>query len=669
MSDFNNRRSNINKTFKNIELSIKELGQSANSYDDINEFDSILSSYSKRCETNICNYELLITSTSKALINERETLDYDYYSKFSFSKKNMNDELVKLTKRLDSVKEETEKIEKSIFGVFQKDTIDNNKRIIDELEKDIKILTTKIDIFDSEEYDFEWNTYKDLLDKLDKYHNAIKCLNIAKLLSDNISYSVNAYNKLKLVNEITEEQVISFKRLLKNVMNYILEKSEIIESSKIVSLNELLMQSKSIDDSLDYNLYLEDRDNLNIIVDAIRPSAIIRNCFNCVLNNKYLFTPDSLQKSKFERNDIVVLLYIFNKLGFSKRKQFNYLYIDEAQDYNDEEIKLINELESKPIMNIFGDYQQNISPNSTTRLNWNSLIESLNNNSIYYELNENYRNTTNVVEYCNSHINSKMTKIGIDGNDVKEINTITIRNLVDLYNNDKYQIITNDVYITNALKTINSKIKCNRVLDVKGLEFENIIVIDKDLDINNKYVAYTRTKNNLIIVHDVDIDSIVHDVVNNNNDISDINTNNNDRKLDKKELNNPDLKKKINSISNDNSMSEMTYHEYFEQLLKIVENNTILIKDFDIFFESNNISIEWQSRFIKDLSRENIAIVNFKEMDFNHKFMYIIRSIGSSRRITDEKLIELLIEVSDDVVERDKLYEYILKSKINIIEE
>ena len=183
------------------------------------------------------------------------------------------------------------------------------------------------------------------------------------------------------------------------------------------------------------------------------------------------------------------MLYIYNQLGLSKRKMFDYLFIDEAQDYNDIEISLIKKLELNPIMNIFGDYQQNISKNSLTRNNWNNLKKELNNNSWYCELNENYRNTMAVVDYCNNNLNTKMTKIGIEGNPVIEKESVNISDLINFCKQKNYQIIVNDEDIIMKIKKIDSNIKCNSVLDVKGLEFENVIVINNNLDDNNKYVV------------------------------------------------------------------------------------------------------------------------------------------------------------------------------------
>lgn len=121
---------------------------------------------------------------------------------------------------------------------------------------------------------------------------------------------------------------------------------------------------------------------------------------------------------KFYRNDVFLILYILDKIGFDRRKQYYYLYIDEAQDYNDQEIKLLKELENSSI-NIFGDYKQNISSNSIQRENWNNLQKIINDDLIYYELNENYRNTVNVVNYCNENLQLNMLAVGTEGNVVK----------------------------------------------------------------------------------------------------------------------------------------------------------------------------------------------------------------------------------------------------------
>jgi DNA helicase IV len=98
----------------------------------------------------------------------------------------------------------------------------------------------------------------------------------------------------------------------------------------------------------------------------------------------------TFSNKKYYRVNIFTILFILIKLGYSGYSKYKYLYIDEAQDYNDVEIKLVSQIEAGSVLNVFGD------------------------NLDYYELNENYRNTINVVNYCNDILKLNMLGIVID---------------------------------------------------------------------------------------------------------------------------------------------------------------------------------------------------------------------------------------------------------------
>ena len=105
------------------------------------------------------------------------------------------------------------------------------------------------------------------------------------------------------------------------------------------------------------------------------------------------------------------------------------------------------------------------------------------------------------MDYCNNELNSNMYGIGLMGNDINIINELSLIDLSKLAKEKNAIIITNNSQIVHFFE--NSDIKCYFVFDVKGLEFENIIVVSEGLDENNKYVAYTRTKNDLLIIKKV----------------------------------------------------------------------------------------------------------------------------------------------------------------------
>jgi len=91
-----------------------------------------------------------------------------------------------------------------------------------------------------------------------------------------------------------------------------------------------------------------------------------------------------------------------------------------------------------------------------------------------------------------------MLPIGNEGQDVKVTNFTSLNEIIKNFKNENYIVITNRLDYLKKLKYKN--IKCCTVYEAKGLEFPNVIVIEEP-DWNNcmKYVAYTRSLNQLII--------------------------------------------------------------------------------------------------------------------------------------------------------------------------
>ena len=116
----------------------------------------------------------------------------------------------------------------------------------------------------------------------------------------------------------------------------------------------------------------------------------------------------------------------------------------------------------------------------------------------YYELNENYRNTLNVVNYCNENIKTQMLGVGIEGNGVEIKKYTQLHEVLEEAGKDNSVIITNNIEYLNEIKSYGN-LRCFSVKESKGLEFQNVVVIDDQLDNNSKYIAYTRTLNDLII--------------------------------------------------------------------------------------------------------------------------------------------------------------------------
>lgn len=199
---------------------------------------------------------------------------------------------------------------------------------------------------------------------------------------------------------------------------------------------------------------------------------------------------------------------LLEKLGTTDDRKF-FIFLDEFQDYSTEELKDIQNYFTNAIFNLYGDVKQCISESGINDVNALHKIMSF---AGEYELKENYRNSSEITEYVNNRFGMDMYKIGLPGS-VKESNALS---LGELENNDRAAIIIADETVLTQLDltAANENVRyyneegaihknCYNVLTVaqaKGLEFERVIVIDKNMTQNQLYVACTRAIRDLDIV-------------------------------------------------------------------------------------------------------------------------------------------------------------------------
>lgn len=210
--------------------------------------------------------------------------------------------------------------------------------------------------------------------------------------------------------------------------------------------------------------------------------------------------------------------YLFTYARYLVRNNFNsvykYIYIDEAQDFSLSELKLIykiNNVDTQPYFNLFGDINQTIS--SFGIKNWKELPKYLGSKEII-KLDENFRNTNQVVDYCNGTLPFHMTKVGLN------------MDMVDVFDNcqqflqsvktiDDIQFIVKDEEAkTDLIKELDDiENSIYTVKDAKGLEFKKIAVFDRDMTDEEKYIAYTRTLNKLTVVHELKRSNIKPEII------------------------------------------------------------------------------------------------------------------------------------------------------------
>ncbi len=283
-------------------------------------------------------------------------------------------------------------------------------------------------------------------------------------------------------------------------INYLLENSNNVNVEEIESLNKLIFKIYEKIKKLNFDEYYMFKNNQEQLLKINSAKSIVKLCIKLLFNDKYYLS--KIEDTKFNRNDIFIILNVLNYFGFSCNDNYNFIFLDESQDYNDEEINLIKKIEKNSILNIFGDINQNITKTSANRTNWDSLKKCLNLNFSYFELNENYRNPVEIVSYCNENLNTVMKPMGISTQNIKFLSSISYEKLKKLATKEKYVIISNNDNLNKELKTLG--IRVLNLFEAKGLEFPNVIIVDeKSFNNKEKYVAYTRCKNKLIVVNQV----------------------------------------------------------------------------------------------------------------------------------------------------------------------
>ncbi|MGN0814346.1 MAG: UvrD-helicase domain-containing protein [Candidatus Coproplasma sp.] len=210
-----------------------------------------------------------------------------------------------------------------------------------------------------------------------------------------------------------------------------------------------------------------------------------------------------VSNKKLCRCDPYSLCLILSRLGYDLSPKYSFVFVDEAQDLSPAEYSVLKSVNSNACFNVFGDLKQNV-----TRFRgvsgWSQLGYDV------YELNLNYRNTNQIVEYVAGNLGIDMQAIGLSGDEVEFITKTRIARFLadkkglravitsecDLeeYSRKSYNVLRNTGRISKT------KINVMTVYESKGLEFSAVAVVDCNMTDNEKYIAYTRALKNLAIV-------------------------------------------------------------------------------------------------------------------------------------------------------------------------
>lgn len=238
-----------------------------------------------------------------------------------------------------------------------------------------------------------------------------------------------------------------------------------------------------------------------------------------IFNEAFTGALDDMEKAFVNvKNPEHYRFYIYSKLLFfyfiygKVRVSDVLLAIDEGQDISPCEYRLIEKVNGSVIFNIYGDTNQLIKQGYGTD-NWDELKDIK--DFSCFELPINYRNTMQIAAYGNEKLNMSTKAVGINGPKVSELEleelpyieldtkglrvAIICKNLKSPY----MKRIVSGYKKENMVaigKIEKGKVSFIDIENAKGLEFDKVYAIPREMTVNEQYIAYTRALTELVVV-------------------------------------------------------------------------------------------------------------------------------------------------------------------------
>ena len=351
-----------------------------------------------------------------------------------------------------------------------------------------------------------------------------------KLSDEMIDVIENYVKEIENNIKITSDIEIKTDTIDKEYLNYILKErfNRLPLFSRIEKMAEHLCDKYGLSYGKNKKSFIKlIKDNLNIKPNYVKiyKDLYLSNSFK----EKYCGVKEiKLNKKIINYDDSLCFIYLKGLLtGFPYSNLIKQVVIDEAQDYNMMQYKIICNIFKRASFTILGDVNQTINPYYKYDT-LSKIGDILNDKSKYVELNKTYRSSPNIISYANKVLNLKHVSAIRNSNNIP----VQYRGDISYLKNDvnnlkkKYKsvaIITKDEeesikiynYLKDDVKDISlmkdSSLDFNKNLVVvpsylsKGLEFDSVISYT---DMNNKYtkderylfyVVVTRSQHELII--------------------------------------------------------------------------------------------------------------------------------------------------------------------------
>ena len=253
------------------------------------------------------------------------------------------------------------------------------------------------------------------------------------------------------------------------------------------------------------------------ILKKLQFSEVSRNVMFKDLLSRYSLHKQKYQKTNYRHKIYLKLLYC--SLYFARVTNTDtFLNIDEAQDISIAEYHLLRMvLGEKCVFNLYGDINQSVYSYKGI-MDWEDISDITAGN--IYVLNENYRNTLQITDFCNKEFGAEVYPIGVSGEDVLEFDTAgAVTWILDIKktNPDLRVAIIHRHGLKDIQKCLRSmlvgqdvswysvddkRLSVISVETAKGLEFEAVVAIVDQMSNNEKYISYTRALDRLAVVRD-----------------------------------------------------------------------------------------------------------------------------------------------------------------------
>ena len=408
----------------------------------------------------------------------------------------------------------------SSFNKYKEELITNLNKYKDELNNlDLDINNFKLKLLRGSAYN-KLTTRKEELEKLIK-DSEYKIFILLDIENKYILKFEDTYNEiLKLESKFDKNylNILEFKKYFLKIKEFILliyKYEKYIEinntiTDKILSLINLFKERFNNKVHFYNFIYIELFNSIcnDINFDNIKKYKSYLNDLKYKYSNKYLYdTFNSMVKVVYYKKDkeldninIYRLLYVACVTGYyrSFNSKYNFIFIDDVEDYSLMEIDLLKNTSLTAYFNI-------TSSNLSVLKSINKIIDGR-----IYTLNTNLRNSVMVTKYCNNKFGYNIKESNYIGNSVKEYKFNSYKEIIDLVKSYDDVVVIGDKDNLDYFKS--NGVTCISIND-KLEEYNNVVILEKsDWSNEIKYNLYSRTLNDLIIYDMSEIPEGINDL-------------------------------------------------------------------------------------------------------------------------------------------------------------